>query len=129
MSMRECIKCGGLIKNRKPVAKYCSDKCSKLYLKAGWRKRTKEKRNEYNREYRKAKNGGDRPTAHRKFRDSKCLHCGGKEDLQYAHVKPLWAGGRHKWGVTFCRKHHSEFDNLLRDFWRRSVNDSTHVDL
>lgn len=117
--IKECIKCEQPIVNRRPEAKYCSPRCAKLYLKSQWKKRTREKQNVYQREYRRAKNGGNRPTKEAaKLRDTKCLKCGTTEDLQLAHIKPLWAGGLHKWTVTFCRKHHYTFDNLLRDFWR-----------
>jgi len=96
--------------------------CSKLGLKALWKKRTVEHQREYQREYRRPKNGGDRPpTNPARLRDDKCLKCGGTINLQAAHVKPLWAGGKHKHIITLCQKHHYKFDNLLRDFWKEGV--------
>src|SRR4051812_40169090 len=95
-----CVKCGEEVGTRNSV-KYCSLHCQKLYLKARWKKRTHAHQLEYQRNYRRAKNGGNRPaTWPAKYRDVECLKCGGTEDLQGAHIKPLWAGGRHSHIVT-----------------------------
>lgn len=118
----QCLKCGNPIPTDTRAKKYCSPRCCKLYLKAQYKKRTSEHQLAYQRAYREAKNGGARPPTYpAKYRDDKCLKCGTAEDLQGAHVKPLWAGGRHNHIVTFCRRHHYEFDNLLRDFWKKGV--------
>lgn len=112
-----CERCGEKLTGKQQ--RWCSKYCSKLGLKSEWRKRTAEARKAYAREYRKAKNGGNRPLSYpAKYRDEICLKCGTTEDLQGAHIKPLWAGGTHKTIVTFCRKHHYAFDNALRDFWK-----------
>lgn len=104
------------------VAKYCSLRCQKLYLKAGWKKRTAEHQRAYAREYRRAKNGGNRSlTWPAKYREPECLKCGTAEDLQVAHIKPLSIGGTHKHIVTFCRTHHMKYDNLLKGFWYDTV--------
>lgn len=120
MEVLKCLKCGRHInQNEYNSVKYCSYRCQKNYLKAGWKRRTHEHQLAYQRDYRRAKNGGNRPPRKpAKYRDDECLKCGGTENLQGAHVKPLWAGGRHNHIVTFCRQHHYQFDNLLRDFWR-----------
>ncbi|TAL08179.1 MAG: hypothetical protein EPO02_13405 [Nitrospirae bacterium] len=117
MMKKICLRCGQKLSGKKK--KYCSQKCSKLYLKSEYRKRNRERLNEYQRNYRRAKNGGNRPPKlPAKLRNAECLKCGSTEDLQLAHIKPLWAGGKHKWIITLCRKHHFEFDSLLRDWWR-----------
>jgi hypothetical protein len=114
-----CIKCNQPIPASRRSVKYCSQRCSKLYLKAQWKKRTSEHQRVYQRLYRRAKQDGNRPPKFpAKYRLDACLKCGTTEDLQGAHVKPLWAGGRHNHIITLCRKHHYQFDNLLRDFWR-----------
>ncbi len=120
---RVCLKCGDPIIGRRKEAKYCSARCSKLYLKAQWKKRTIEHQRAYQRQYRQAKNGGNRPPTYpARYRKSECLRCGSTNNLQGAHVKPLWAGGTHEYIITLCQKCHYEFDNLLRDFWRKSAS-------
>jgi 5-methylcytosine-specific restriction endonuclease McrA len=53
--MTICKKCGvDLSTTKYQSVKYCSRHCATLYLKSQWKKRTKEKRNEYNRKWRAA---------------------------------------------------------------------------
>lgn len=123
-----CSRCGKQLVGKQK--RWCSGYCSKLGLKSEWRKRTREARQAYARNYRRAKNGGNRsPKFPAKLRDNECLKCGTSEDLQLAHIKPLWAGGRHKWTITLCRIHHHQFDNLLRDWWKSSVSDNHITDM
>ena len=119
MEVKECIKCGIQIDTTKTRSvKYCSTRCSKLWLKAEWKKRTHEHQLAYQREYRRAKAGGNRPhTEAYKLRENYCLRCGTTEDLQLAHIKPLRLGGTHRHVITFCRTHHMQYDNTLKDFW------------
>ena len=113
-----CIKCGEQIPSETRSVKYCSPHCSKLYLKSEYRKRRREHCYLVKNEWRRAKNGGNRPlTWPAKRRDTKCLKCGTEQDLQLAHVKPLAVGGTHQHLVTFCRRHHYQFDKALRSFW------------
>ena len=128
MVRMKCIKCGGDVPTTSRSVKYCSLHCSKLYLKAQWKKRTADHQRAYAREWRRAKHGGNRPlTWPAKHRTDQCLNCGARTDLQAAHIKPLRVGGTHETLITLCRRHHMQFDNLLRDFWdegfeiRRSV--------
>lgn len=118
--MNQCVKCEKqLTGNQK---RYCSTRCSKLFLKAEYKKRHRDKLNEYAREYRRAKNGGNRSLKNPKeYRDTECLYCGVTENLQVCHVKPLWAGGTHAHTITLCQIHHYRFDNLLREYWKQSV--------
>ncbi len=116
--MNNCIKCGIKIIGRQANAKYCSSHCSKLYLKAQYKKRNAERLKAYAREYRRAKNGGNRSmTWPARKRATECLKCGATEDLQLAHIKPLSIGGTHDYYVTFCRIHHMKYDNILKEFW------------
>lgn len=117
----KCIKCGSLIdENLYRSEKYCSIKCSRLWLKSQYKKRTRDRQNAYQREYRRAKNGGNRPhTKSWKIREGECLRCGCKEDLQLAHIKPTRIGGTHKHVITFCRSCHYEYDELLREYWQK----------
>lgn len=47
-----CIKCGQPVPVTSKSRKYCSLRCSILYLKSQWKKRTREERNNYNRKWR-----------------------------------------------------------------------------
>lgn len=123
-----CDRCGEILQGKQ--TRWCSKKCSKLGLKSEWRKRNRVRLLEYSRNYRKAKHDGDYPIAFPDYyRDSECLYCGSDEDLQLAHVKPLWAGGKHKWVVTFCRKHHHQFDTILREWWKGSISTNSVRDV
>jgi 5-methylcytosine-specific restriction endonuclease McrA len=118
-----CIKCNGLIIGKRRDAKYCSDRCKKNFNGKKYRQLNKVRLVEYKHTWRRAKNGGNRPPRNaKKYREDKCLNCGISEDLQLAHIKPLFAGGTHKYVITLCRKHHTRFDNLLRDFWKDGLS-------
>ncbi|RTK93951.1 HNH endonuclease [Candidatus Saccharibacteria bacterium] len=87
-----CRKCGGGLSGRQTV--YCSQRCSKLYLKSQYRKRKRDKINEYNRNYRRAKPEVIK-TQKIRHRSKKllelgafCNRCGVKEDLHMHHVRP-----------------------------------------
>lgn len=111
-----CERCSNKLTEKQ--SRWCSSRCSKLGLKSEWRRRNSQKINAYNREWRRAKNGGNRPITYpAKRRDTKCLRCGSIDNLQLAHVKPIGAGGTHRHVITLCNKCHYMFDNLLRDFW------------
>lgn len=119
-----CLRCNAPIIGRTSKAKYCSAKCSKLYLKSEYRKRNKEKLYAYRNKWRSAKNGGNRPITYpAKYRELECLNCGDTRDLQVAHVKPLDVGGTHQYVITLCRRHHHKFDVLLRDFWNQGFDE------
>lgn len=118
--MKTCERCEEELSGKQ--TRWCSVRCSKLGLKSLYKKRTAEHQRAYQRQYRKAKDGVMRPvTWPIKYRGTECLNCGTSEDLQGAHVKPLWAGGKHDTIITLCRKHHHQFDNLLRAFWKEKV--------
>jgi 5-methylcytosine-specific restriction endonuclease McrA len=111
-----CERCGDPLSNNQ--SRWCSSRCSRLGLKSLYRKRNLEKIKAYNRVWRRAKNGGNAPLPYpAEKRERFCLRCGSRDDLQLAHVKPIGAGGIHRYVITLCRTCHHLFDNLLRDFW------------
>lgn len=121
-----CGKCGDTLTGNQK--RWCSLRCSRLGLKSEWRKRNRKRLNEYSRNYRRAKNGGNTDMKEpARLREKECLNCGSVDDLQLAHVKPLWAGGVHKHVITLCRKCHHNFDNLLREFWNKGLEAKIEV--
>lgn len=102
-----CKRCEKILTGKQ--LSYCSIKCSKLHLKSLYRKRKKEKINIYNQEYRKKGLRGH-PFNSKILRNHKseypvCEKCGISENVDICHVKPRWAGGRHKDNViTLCKK-------------------------
>lgn len=120
--MNNCIKCGDSIPKKSKSKKYCSPRCSKLFLQSLYRKRKRKQLNEYKRQYRKQ---GKRISGYYEKvlrprhinKQPFCQKCGSKEDLHVAHVKPRNKGGDHNSLITLCRKHHHELDELLRSFW------------
>ena len=112
-----CERCGNELTGK--AKRWCSKTCSKLGLKSLYRKRKLAEINKYKNDWRRAKNGGNRPIKNAaKYRDTKCLNCSSPNDLQLAHVKPIGKGGTHKHMITLCRKCHYRFDDLLRNFWK-----------
>lgn len=117
-----CKKCGNVLTGKQ--VSYCSAYCSKLYLKSQWRKRNRDRIREYNRAYR-AKAPDAYFVRSDKERDlllapsDGCLRCGIMRDLQLAHIKPHWAGGRKGLGqmIVLCRTCHHAYDEALRAFW------------
>jgi 5-methylcytosine-specific restriction endonuclease McrA len=115
-----CKKCGNTLTGKQ--ISFCSEKCSKLYLKAQYRKRNAEKIRKYNKEYRKRGLGGN-PSNNKVIREHikkypNCTKCNVRDDVQVCHIKPRHKGGKHKGNlISLCRKHHREFDILLSKFW------------
>lgn len=111
-----CMRCGNKLSGKQ--LRWCSLRCSKLGLKSLYRKRNTARLNSYRNDWRRAKNGGNRPITHpAKKRASECFNCHALEDLQVAHIKPIGLGGTHKNIITLCRKCHHEFDKRLTGFW------------
>lgn len=124
----QCKKCGKLLSGNQKS--YCSKQCSKLHLKAGWRKRQREKINEYNRAYRL--NMFVRPpkntSKQRNDLGNTCERCGENkiENLHVHHIRPLQFGGtNHKVNLMLlCRKCHSLWHKLLKPFFfKNPMND------
>lgn len=100
---------------------YCSLRCSKLHLKSLWRKRTRDKQNVYNRNYRsqglRPLSGERKRTIFHSFGDS-CLRCGTQDSLNVHHIKPLRLGGTHKTIVVLCFTCHMEFEKRMTGYWK-----------
>ena len=117
----KCIRCGEQIPFEKNSKKYCGNRCAKLYLKAQYKKRNRDKVNEYNRNYRKGvRSGLPSGTNTRKFeRDGKaeklfdgnvCYFCDKDTDLEWHHISydaPILV-------VKLCRGCHRKLHKLLR---------------
>lgn len=121
-----CIKCGSKIPETSKSIKYCSERCSRLYLKSLYRKRNAEKFNKYRRDRRKKgyKNfykdsQKDKLIVALKSYQGGCLKCGSKENLEIHHIRPRMLGGEHNMGnvMLLCKKCHYDFENLTRGFW------------
>lgn len=119
-----CKRCGAVLTGKQ--INYCSKKCSKLFLKSLYKKRNREKINEYNRKYRKLGIRGN-PCTNQILKEflnkyPSCEKCGTLIDINIAHVKPRWSGGRNRDNlITLCKKHHREFDEALRAFWGNKI--------
>jgi len=121
-----CLRCGGVLSGTQ--TKYCSTSCSKLYLKSQYRKRNKEKINAYKRNYYRSVSRPSGLSFDRKRQihlkgNPVCEKCGTREDIQVHHIKPLKQGGTHKPSnlMTLCRKHHTEFEKITADFFKKTL--------
>lgn len=122
-----CLKCGIDITDKKGW-KYCSQRCSKLYLKAQYKKRNANKVREYNRMHRGLApdryfaRGSDRKELLKRM--PRCQKCNTQIGLQVCHIKPHWAGGTNKLYnfIVLCRVCHAAFDNVTRQFWNMPVD-------
>jgi 5-methylcytosine-specific restriction endonuclease McrA len=115
-----CKKCGKVLTGKQ--TSYCSEKCSKLFLKSLYRKRNKEKIREYNKKYKEQckfkpiKNPGKII-----IRDGlKCQNCETPINLEVHHIKPLRVGGSNVGHnlITLCKKCHYDFETRLKGFWK-----------
>lgn len=122
-----CLKCGkslALVKGWK----YCSQRCSKLYLKAAYKRRNKEKVAAYNESYRALApdkyfvRGKDRKKLFELMPN--CQKCNTTENLQACHIKPHWAGGSNKLTnfIILCQVCHYNFDFQMRGFWNKPAD-------
>jgi 5-methylcytosine-specific restriction endonuclease McrA len=68
---------------------WCSKRCSKLGLKALYKKRNKEKVNAYHRLHRWGDTGS-------LLTNAKCRNCGTIENLSINHIIPRMVGGKNK---------------------------------
>lgn len=116
-----CGRCKNILSGKQK--KWCSLYCSKLALKSQYRKRNRDKINAYKRNYNRFAIRGNPSTNNiiksYLLRNPYCLRCETKQDLQVCHIRPRAKGGKNKDNlITLCRKHHIEFDNLLKNFWQ-----------
>lgn len=115
-----CQKCGNELTGKQ--IKFCSKRCGKIYLKSLYRKRNREKINQYNREYNKRGiRGHPSDNNHLKqflLQYPICQKCGTDKNINICHIKPRHKGGKHKDNlITLCQTHHAEFDACLSPFW------------
>jgi 5-methylcytosine-specific restriction endonuclease McrA len=92
----KCIKCNNPLSGKQE--KFCSTYCSKLYLKAEYRKRKKEHIHAYKKERRELGKGNtksSRPTE--MFKElligKSCRACGAIKNLTVNHIVPMSIGG------------------------------------
>lgn len=118
----KCERCGDLLSGNQE--RWCSSRCSKLGLKALYKKRKREQINAYNRIKNRQGIRGN-PSTNNLLRDHllrnpACYKCNSIDDVQVAHVKPRNKGGKNRDNlITLCRKHHYEFDKRMRVFWNK----------
>lgn len=101
---------------------WCSARCSKLGLKALYKKRNKEKINAYNKKYRKlgiTTHGNFLIKKHKHLQEKKCSKCASTENLEVHHIKPRKNGGKNEPSnlILLCHKCHYYFEKCLADFW------------
>jgi 5-methylcytosine-specific restriction endonuclease McrA len=118
--MKNCKRC-----EKKLVGKqtsYCSPRCSRLHLKSLYRKRYRDRINEYNKANRKLGIHGH-PSTNKTInefrqRNNLCAKCGTTDNLNVCHIKPRKSGGKNKDNlIVLCQKHHYQFDHILENFW------------
>ena len=117
----KCIKCHKDIPLTKNSQKYCSNRCSKLYLKARYKKKYRDEINKYNREYKKGMRRGipggkntrkfEREGKVIRIEDGKeCYFCKRHDSLEWHHISydpPIIV-------VRICRDCHRKLHKLLR---------------
>lgn len=100
-----CKRCGELLTGRR--TSWCSMRCSRLGLKAIWRKKNKEKVNKYNREYKLKNKWGKK---HEFISDEYlCFFCRDNKELQLHHLDYEKAIG-----VYLCRDCHFKLHQILK---------------
>ena len=110
-----CIYCGKPIPIHSKSVKYCSEWCSKNYLKAEYKKRNREKVNAYNRKWRKKNREsikkrraeGIRKKSLYPSKNEYCYFCQSKDDLHWHHVS--YSPER---VVRMCAKCHKRLHSL-----------------
>ena len=118
---KTCERCGNLLIGKHE--RWCSLRCSRLGLKALYKKRNKDKIQAYARERRKREIQGG-PSSNKILRgflqrNPVCARCNSSKLVHLCHIKPRDKGGKHRDNlITLCPTHHHEFDILLRGFWR-----------
>lgn len=123
--MLKCLKCEGEIPITSKSLKYCSVRCSTLFLKSQWKKRTREKRNAYNRAYRKL--GKRHPTSASRASlvsrlGGKCERCESRNKIDLHHIRPLRFGGTNETRnlLLLCKPCHQLWHTRLdSSFWQQ----------
>lgn len=110
-----CLKCGNVLAGKQ--TKYCSEKCCSLFLKSEYKKRNKDKINEYNRKIRKIgvrTCGKDLIKRYENLQSCKCWRCGCKNNLEVHHIRPRRFGGSNDKDnlMLLCKKCHMTIENI-----------------
>lgn len=97
-----CVRCNNNLSGNQ--LRFCSQHCSKLYLKRLYRKRNREKVNAYNRAYRRyyiktpveVVRYKNRPNLQELsyLLEKECVRCNANTKLTLNHIKPLSIGGK-----------------------------------
>lgn len=120
----KCLECNLEIKNKRRK-KFCSQKCNNKFHFNLWRKRNPEK---------VISRGGGNNIWQIKIRGvlkKECIVCGSTEKLDINHKKPKEFGGKDKLSNAniFCRKHHLEYHNFIKQFIIDLVKDVNFNDI
>lgn len=129
-----CKKCSRKLTGKQ--TSFCSQTCSKSYLKAQYRKRNRDRLNEYNAHYRKqhpeiiaaqAKRYRQRKRIALGMSELPCNRCGSTEDLHMHHVRPRRLTGEDNQSniMILCgechRDWHYALDKVLNDYWQGRI--------
>lgn len=129
-----CKRCSQKLSGRQ--TSFCSEKCSKSFLKAEYRKRNRAKLNAYNSEYRR-KHPDVIAEQKRRYRERKkiavnmaelpCNRCASTEDLHMHHIRPKRLGGSDTASniMILCgechRDWHYALDKVINDYWKGKI--------
>jgi len=117
-----CGKCGNELTGKQK--RFCSAHCSKLFLKAEYRRRNRSKINEYNNKRKRMgirKNGKELIKRYLHLQTGKCFICGETKTLQVHHIKPRVFGGTNEPTnlMLLCKIHHFKFEEATYSFWKK----------
>lgn len=126
-----CILCNGIILSKS--LKYCSQRCSKNYLKRAYRKRNCVLISDYNRRYKKACSHRPIDTSKKKElieeRGSVCQRCGSVDELNVHHIKPLISDGDNSKSnlMVLCFACHMKWEKRMYGYWDRKFIEPTKI--
>lgn len=107
-----CKRCGNELTGKQ--ISFCSQRCSRLYLKAKYKERNRDKVNAYNREYRRQNGGGSNGGYKYHFLEEsiidKCFFCSSNNNLERHHLDY-----EKQIVVILCRECHRKLHSLLRE--------------
>ena len=121
-----CPKCQNVFTTTHLTKKFCSQRCSKLYLKSQYRKRNKDKLKEYRKKYRDRCEVARLSGLYREEfiwrRGKDCYRCYTPlegADVQIHHIKPRSEGGGNEYYnlMVLCRNCHMEWEKRMKGYW------------
>ncbi len=104
----KCQRCGKELTGRQK--RWCSQRCSKLGLKAAYKKLNRNKVNSYNRKYRRLNPGGFKYKY--LIKEEKCFFCLAEGNLHRHHLN--YDKNNVVW---LCKNCHNKFHKLLKKSW------------